>query len=181
MAALMAALQLKNVQLGPTIEIDQPGLVALIYALLILANLMTWILALLLIKPCVKLFALPRELLLTLIIPVCVIGAFAVRNNMSDVWIMLASGAVGYMLHVFRFPAAPIVLGVILAPLADENLRRALLLFDNRGMEFFATQYVGHVLVIVILAVFFEGLRRGWRARRTAPPAPSPVAAVDES
>jgi len=176
MAALMAALQLKNIQLGPTIEVDQPGLVALIYALLILANMMTWIFALLLIKPCVKLFALPRELLLTLVIPVCVIGAFAVRNNMSDVWVMLVSGVIGYMLHVFRFPAAPIVLGVILAPLADENLRRALFLFDNRGFDFFATQYVGHGLVIVILAVFFEGLRRSWRARRGAQAEASPAA-----
>src|SRR5919106_3558891 len=95
-AALMAALQLKNVLLGPTIEVDQPGLVAFIYALLIVANLMTWIAALVLIKPCVKLFMLRRELLLALIIPICVIGAFSVRNNMFDVWIMLAGGFAGY-------------------------------------------------------------------------------------
>jgi putative tricarboxylic transport membrane protein len=167
-AALLAALQLKNVVLGPTIEVDQPGLVAFIYALLIVANLMTWIAALFLIKPCVKLFTLRRELLLALIVPICVIGAFSVRNNMFDVWIMLAGGFAGYFFHVFRFPAAPVVLGVILAPLADENLRRALLLFNNNGFEFFARQYVGHVLVLGIVAVFAEGLLRGWRARARA-------------
>ena len=167
-AALMAALQLKNVLLGPTIEVDQPGLVAFIYALLIVANLMTWFAALLLIKPCVKLFMLRRELLLTLIIPICVIGAFSARNNMFDVWIMLAGGIAGYFFHVFRFPAAPVVLGVILAPLADENLRRALLLFNNNGFEFFARQYVGHVLLLAMLAVFLEGLLREWRARSRA-------------
>jgi hypothetical protein len=103
-AALLAALQLKDVILGPTIEVDQPGLVAFIYALLIIANIMTWFAALLLIKPCVKLFMLRRELLLALVIPICVIGAFSVRNNMFDVWIMLAGGFAGYFFHLFPVP-----------------------------------------------------------------------------
>jgi putative tricarboxylic transport membrane protein len=174
-AALLAALQLKNVVLGPTIEVDHPGLVAFIYALLILANMMTWVAALLLIKPCVKLFQLPHELLLALIIPICVIGAYAVRNEMSDVWMMLGAAFIGYALYVFRFPAAPVVLGVILAPLADENLRRALLLFENNGMEFFARQYMGHALVLAIAGVFLEGALRARRARRRA----AALAAVD--
>jgi putative tricarboxylic transport membrane protein len=167
-AALLAALQLKNVILGPTIEVDQPGLVAFIYALLIIANMMTWVAALALIKPCVKLFQLPHELLLALIIPICIIGAYAVRGEMSDVWMMLIAAFVGYAFHLFRFPAAPVVLGIILAPLADENLRRALLLFDNNGLPFFAQQYVGHVLVLLIVAVFIEGLLRERRARLRA-------------
>jgi putative tricarboxylic transport membrane protein len=167
-AALLAALQLKNVVVGPTIEVDQPGLMALIYALLIVANLMTWITALILIKPCVKLFQLKKELLLTLIIPICLIGAYAARSNMFDVWVTLAGGFLGYAFHLFRFPAAPVVLGVILAPLADENLRRALMLFDNNGFGFFAQQYVGHILVLTIVVVFVEGLLRERRTRRRA-------------
>ena len=167
-AALMAALQLKNVALGPTIAVDQPGLIELIYALLIVANFLMFGAALALIKPCVKLFSLPRGLLMTLIIPICIIGAFAVRTNMSDVWVMVAGGFIGYAFYMFKFPAAPVVLGVILAPLADENLRRALLLFDNNGLGFFARQYVGHVLVIVIAFVFIEGFRRGRRSRKLA-------------
>lgn len=172
-AALMAALQMKNVVLGPTIEVDQPGLVAFIYALLIVANLMTWFAALLLIKPCVKLFMLRRELLLALIIPICVIGAFSVRNNMFDVWVMLAGGFLGYAFHLFRFPAVPVVLGVILAPMADENLRRALMLFDNNGLSFFAQQYVGHALVLIMAAVFIEGSLRARRARLQAVAGPT--------
>ena len=167
-AALMAALQMKNVVLGPTVEVDQPGLIAVIYALLIIANIMTWFAALALIKPCVKLFMLPRELLLTLIIPICVIGAYAVRNEISDVWVMLGAAFIGYAFHIFRFPPAPVVLGVILAPLADENFRRALLLFDNKGFDFFAQQYVGHALVLIVFAVFIEGMLRERRTRKIA-------------
>jgi len=167
-AALMAALQLKNVQLGPTIAIDQPGLIQLIYALLIIANFLMFGAALALIKPCVKLFSLPRGLLMTLIIPICIIGAYAVRTNMFDVWVMVAGGFLGYAFYMFKFPAAPVVLGVILAPLADENLRRALLLFDNNGFGYFAKEYIGHVLVVLIALVFIEGFRRGRRNRKLA-------------
>jgi putative tricarboxylic transport membrane protein len=167
-AAMMAALQLKNVQLGPTIAIDQPGLIQLIYALLIVANCLMFGAALALIKPCVKLFSLPHSLLMTLIIPICVIGAYSVRTNMFDVWVMVAGGFLGYAFYMFKFPAAPMVLGIILAPLADENLRRALLLFDNNGFGYFAREYIGHVLVAAIAFIFFEGLRRGRRSRKLA-------------
>ena len=115
-----------------------------------------------------RLFQLPHEVLLALVVPICVIGAFAVRNEMSDVWMMLGAAFVGYAFHMFHFPAAPVVLGVILAPLADENLRRSLLLFENNGFEFFARQYVGHILLIAVVLIFFEGIRRGRRGRKVA-------------
>lgn len=164
-AALIAALQLKAVTLGPTIEIDHPGLIWFIYAALILANLMMYVAALALIKPCVKLFSLPKGLLLALIVPVCVLGAYAVRLSMFDVWTMVLAGLVGYGLVAFRFPVAPIVLGVILAPLADENLRRTLTLFERRGWDYAADQWIGHVLLAVFLALVIEGVVR---ARRNA-------------
>ncbi len=165
-AALIAALQLKNVVVGPTIDIDHPGLIYFIYAALVVANLLMYAAAIALIKPCVKLFSLPRGLLMPLIIPVCVVGAYAVRLSMFDVWVMLCGGLFGYLLVAFRFPVAPIVLGVILAPLADENLRRALLVFDRRGFEYAIEQYIGNILLVAVIAVIAEGLIRGWRQQR---------------
>jgi putative tricarboxylic transport membrane protein len=165
-AALLAALTLKNVVVGPTIEIDHPGLIYFIYTALVVANLLMYGAAIMLIKPCVKLFSLPRGLLLPLIIPICVIGAYAIRLSMFDVWVMFASGLVGYVLHAFRFPTAPIVLGVILAPLADENFRRALLLFEDRSIGYVLSQYVGTFLLLAIAFIFLEGIMRIRRERR---------------
>jgi len=113
-----------------------------------------------------KLFSLPRGLLLPLIIPICVIGAYAIRLSMFDVWVMFASGLVGYVLHAFRFPTAPIVLGVILGPLADENFRRSMYLFEDRSIGFVLSQYVGTVLLIVIGFIFIEGIVRIRRDRQ---------------
>ncbi len=165
-AALLAALTLKNVVVGPTIEIDHPGLIYFIYTALITANLLMYGAAILLIKPCVKLFSLPRGLLMPLIIPICVIGAYAIRLSMFDVWVMFASGLAGYVLHLFRFPTAPIVLGVILAPLADENLRRSLILFEDKSIGYVLSQYVGTVLLCVIGLIFIEGVLRIRRERQ---------------
>ncbi|KIT17585.1 tripartite tricarboxylate transporter permease [Jannaschia aquimarina] len=165
-AALIAALQLKAVNVGPTIEIDHPGLIWFIYAALIVANLFMFGAALALIKPCVKLFALPRGLLLSLILPVCVLGAWSVRLSLFDVWVMVAAGVAGYALVAARFPVAPVVLGVILAPLADENLRRTLMIFDRRGLDYAADQWIGHVLVLAFLLVLAESAIRVVRKRR---------------
>ena len=103
-----------------------------------------------LIGPCVKLFSLPRGILMPMILPVCVIGAYAARLSMVDVWIMLISGYFGYLLHVFKFPVAPIVLGVILAPLADENLRRALMVSQGSFMPIFQRP-VSLILFLIIV------------------------------
>lgn len=83
----------------------------------------------------------------------------------SRIWVMFAAGALGYVLRSFRFPLAPVVLGVILAPLADENLRRALFIFADKPPGFVFTQYTGDVLLVVVAAIFLEG---ALRLRRTA-------------
>ena len=164
-AALLAALTLKNVVVGPTIEIDHPGLIYFIYAALIIANFLMYLAAFALIGPCVKLFSLPRGILMPLILPVCVIGAYAVKLSMVDVWIMLIAGVVGWLFTVFRFPVAPVVLGVILAPLADENLRRSLLIFQDKDPAFVLSQWIGTILMIFVLMVLAEGLLRSARAK----------------
>lgn len=165
-AALIAALALNNVVVGPTIEVDHPGLIYFIYASLIVANLLMYVAAIALIKPCVKLFSLPRGILMPLILPICVIGAYSVRLSMFDVWVMFLSGLIGLGLRHFRFPIAPIVLGVILAPIVDENLRRAFLVFEGHSFGFVVSQWVGSVLLIGLIAIFVEGILRLVRGSR---------------
>ncbi len=162
-AAILAALELKNVVVGPTIDVENPGLIQFIYIGLIIANFLMYGMAIALIKPCVKLFSLPKTLLMPLIIPICVIGAYAVNLNFFDVWVMLAAGLIGYIMHRFGFPLAPLVLAVILGPLADENLRRALLLFEDQTIWFVLTDRpLGTVLLGIVLYTFYDGLfRRG--------------------
>lgn len=165
-AALLAALTLKNVSVGPTIEIDHPGLIYFIYGALFIANVMMYLAAFALIGPCVKLFSLPRGILMPLIIPVCVIGAYSVKLSIFDVWIMFGAGLAGWLFALFKFPVAPVVLGVILAPLADENLRRSLFVFEDKTWGFIASQWIGTLLMLFVLLVVVEGILRAMRADR---------------
>ena len=159
-AAILAALELKNVVVGPTIQTENPGLIFFIYIGLIIANFLMYGMAIVLIKPCVKLFSLPQTLILPMIIPVCVIGAFAVRLSYFDVYLMLSSGIGGYILYRFGFPVAPMVLAVLLGPLADENLRRALLILEDKEWWAVFTSPVGDILLVVVLYTFYDGIFR---------------------
>ncbi|MGI9258376.1 MAG: tripartite tricarboxylate transporter permease, partial [Gammaproteobacteria bacterium] len=162
-AAVLAALELKNVVVGPLIQTENPGLIFYIYIGLVVANFFMYGMAIALLKPCVKLFSLPKTLLMPLILPICVLGAFAVNLNYFDVYVMLISGLVGYVLHLLGFPLAPIVLAVILGPLADENLRRALLVFEDVGVwNVLWERKLGTVLLVVVLYTFYDGIfKRG--------------------
>ncbi len=168
-AAVLAALELKNVVVGPLIQTENPGLIFYIYIGLIVANFFMYGMAIALIKPCVKLFSLPKTLLMPLILPICVLGAFAVNLNYFDVYVMLISGLVGYILHLLGFPLAPIVLAVILGPLADENLRRALLVFEDVGvLTILWERKLGTVLLLVVLYTFYDGIFKRGKSRATS-------------
>ena len=114
-------------------------------------------------KPCVKLFSLPRTVLMPLIIPLGVIGAFAVHLSHFDVYIMFIAGFVGYILHRYGFPLAPMVLAIILGPLADENLRRAIKVFEDKSLWFIITDHpIGSALLLIVIYTFYDGIfRRG--------------------
>ena len=165
-AAVLAALELKNVVVGPLIQTQNPGLIFYIYIALIVANFFMYGMAIALIRPCVKLFSLPKAVLMPLILPICVLGAFAVNLNYFDVYVMLISGLAGYILHRLGFPLAPVVLAVILGPLADENLRRALLVFEDVGiLTVLWERKLGTVLLLVVLYTFYDGIFKRGKSR----------------
>ncbi len=166
-AAILAALEVKNIVVGPTIQTENPGIIYFIYGTLIIANFFMYGMAIALVKPCVKLFSLPRTLLMPLIIPLCVIAAFAVGLDHFHVYLAFIASIVGYVLHRFGFPLAPLVLALILGPLADENLRRSLRLFANQFetrtlMTIASEHWIGIVLVLVVVYTFYDGIfKRG--------------------
>ena len=88
-------------------------------------------------------------------------GSFAVSLSYFDVYLMLISGITGYILHRFGFPLAPMVLAVILGPLADENLRRALMVFeDQTWWTVIIDRPIGTVLIIIVIYTFYDGIFR---------------------
>ena len=169
-AAILAALEMKNVVVGPTIQTENPGLIYFIYIGLIIANFLMYGMAIALVKPCVKLFSLPRTLLMPLIIPLCIVAAFAVGLDDFHVYLAFVAGIIGYVLHRFGFPLAPMVLALILGPLADENFRRSLRIFVSKfetkdWTSVVAEHWIGVILIVVVVYTFYDGIfKRGKEA-----------------
>ena len=106
----------------------------------------------------VRLLAIPYRLLFPAIITFCGIGMYTVNNNPTDVYLMVGFGILGYLFLKFRCEPAPLLIGFILGPLLEENLRRALLISRGDPSVFFTRPIslafligaVGFLLVIAI-------------------------------
>ena len=135
-AVLIAALLVHGVPPGPTLVNDHPevfwGFVASMYV----GNLMLLLLNLPLVGLFVYLLRIPYAYLYPLIIMFCVIGVYEVAHSIVDVWIMLIMGVVGYALKKFGFDPAPLVLGLVIAPIFEMSLRQSLIMSDGKWFIF---------------------------------------------
>ncbi len=155
-AVLLAALFVHGVRPGPLIMDTNPGFVYEVVAMVLLASLAILVFGLLLTKPLLKVLEVPRNRLMPIIFVLCVVGAFAVNSRVFDIWVMLGFGVLGFVLRELRFPMAPLILGVVLGPILDENLRRGLVLADG-GVGPFFSRPICMALWIVILITFLLG------------------------
>ena len=164
-AMYLGALNLHNVVVGPMIDFSHPGLVHFHYAALLVGSIMTYVVALLIAKPTIKLLATPRQILMPLLIPLCVIGAYASEVTMFGVHVMIVFGIVGYVLNLIGVPPGPMCMGIILGPLADTSFRRAMAIFEGEPPWVILTRPVGVVLLLVVLWIAYDGLFRSLRGR----------------
>src|SRR5699024_6068947 len=132
---------------GPTLFTERPDLVVSISGIMIVATLLALALSLVRMKGVVKLLDLPRPYLWSGILVFCVIGTYATSNSVSSVIQMLVFGVIGLGLKRLEIPAGPIVLGLILGPLAEENLARTLQILPTQ--PFFSV--VSPISIVLIL------------------------------
>lgn len=130
-AVLLAALFIHGIRPGPLIMIESPAFVFEVTAMVFMATVAMLVFGLLLTKPLLTVLRIPPTRLMPIIMVLCTVGSFAIASRMFDVWVMLAFGIIGFVLRRFGFPLAPLILGVVLGPILDSNLRRGLLLSDG--------------------------------------------------
>jgi TctA family transporter len=152
MALMVGALIIHDIQPGPEIMTKTPHLFWGLVASMWIGNLMLVILNLPLIGLWVKLLSVPYRLLYPLILLCCAIGAYSTNNNMFDVWVAIVFGFLGYIFLKLDCEPAPLLLGYILGPLLEENLRRALVL--SRGdYTVFATRPMSAIMLVMALGL----------------------------
>jgi putative tricarboxylic transport membrane protein len=161
-AVLLAALFLWGVRPGPTLLIDRPGFVAFTIVLFWGAALLTRALAVPLTGPVIRLLSAPRELVLPAAAALGVLGAWASGFTKLDIVAAFVFGVVGYIMRVRGFPVPPMVLGILIGPVLEASLRRAILTHFTAPLEIL-TRPVGLVLLAFLLFVLISGLRFRYR------------------
>jgi TctA family transporter len=137
MALMVGAMTIHNIQPGPQVMTSNPSLFWGLIASMWIGNLMLVILNLPLIGIWVQLLKVPYRFLYPAILVFCCIGVYSINNNTFDVIMTAAFGVLGYVFFKLRCEPAPLILGFILGPMMEENLRRAMLLSRGDPTVFF--------------------------------------------
>ncbi len=148
-AMLLGALMLHGIQPGPMLAIDHPTFIIEIAAILLLASFAMWIIGIMLAKQVVNLLRIPTSVLMPIIAVLCVIGSYSLSMRIFNLFLMVIIGVIVFILNEMGYPIAPLIIGVILGPMADQNLRRALMVSEGSFLPVF-TRPVALLLFLVI-------------------------------
>jgi putative tricarboxylic transport membrane protein len=153
MALMVGAMTIKGIQPGPQVMTSNPELFWGLIASMWVGNLMLIILNLPLIGIWIKLLTVPYKLLYPAILSFCCIGLYSLNNNNFDVYMAVLFGALGYVFYKLHCEPAPLLLGFILGPMMEENLRRALLLSRGDWSAFITRPLSAGLLFAALLMV----------------------------
>ena len=163
MALMVGAMTIHNIQPGPQVMTSNPELFWGLVASMWIGNAMLLVLNLPLIGLWVKLLKVPYRLLFPAIVLFCAVGVYSTNNNSFDIWMVAAFGFIGYLFIKLGCEPAPLLLGLILGPLMEENLRRALLIARGDWSVFVTRPMSAALLVIaalMLMAVLLPSIKR---------------------
>jgi len=167
-ALIGGALALHGVIAGPRVFDIYPSVIYALFLILIVGNVLNLVLGRGLAGVYARLGRLPGSVIVPSVMVMALVGTYAARGNVFDVVVMLVFGLVGFLMRLFKVPEAPLVIAFLLAPIAEESLRRALLI--NRGD--WGAALFGSTLAISLAAVTlgFTVLLVALRSIRRSPP-----------
>ena len=169
-AIMLASLTVHGIQPGPALFLSSTELVYTIFAGYLVANVLMIFAGLIVARGFATLMQMPEPVLFGFISVLCLVGAFGVRNNVSDVFICLGFGMLGYAFRRMDIPVAPLILGVILGPLAERYFLTSMMSHGNQ-LSVFLTRPLSASILALAAAFLLWSLwpeLRGWLAQRTA-------------
>src|SRR5699024_5669049 len=126
-AIILGGFLIHGIQPGPQLFEQQGDLVYGLFGMLILANIFMLFIGWFGIKLFGRIIDIPKSILLPIILALSFFGSYALSNNVFDVWIALVFGVIGYLLERYNYPLPPFILGIVLGPIIESNLRRTII------------------------------------------------------
>ncbi|PLK50345.1 tripartite tricarboxylate transporter permease [Uliginosibacterium sp. TH139] len=152
-AMLLGGFMIHGIQPGPLLFMSQGPLVYSIFIAMIVSAVFMLICELYGVRIFVKMLAIPKHILLPIILVLCVVGAFGLGNRIFDVGTIVFFGLVGYAFVKCKIPQTPFIIGLILGPMAETNLRRGLMLSDGNFMGFLTEPISAGFLAVAVASV----------------------------
>ena len=160
-AVILVAFQTYNIQTGPLLFQTNPDVVWTLIAALFVGNTLLLILNLPFVKIWIKLLKIPKPYLFAGITTFALMGAYVANNAVFDLWIALGIAVVGYFFRRFGVPITPLIIGLILGPMAELQMRRALQISGGDPAALFATPLSKVLYTVLALVIFVPFI---WRA-----------------
>jgi putative tricarboxylic transport membrane protein len=164
-AILLSALILHNIQPGPLLFITNGDFVWALIAAYLVANLLMFVIMTVSVRGLARMIAIDRAILLPIIFVFCVLGAYALSNRIYDVWVVVLFGLIGFGLERTRVPLGPFVIGFVLEPLFESELRAALQISDTGFLGIFERPIATGFLLVACAMLLWPFLQ----ARRSQP------------
>jgi putative tricarboxylic transport membrane protein len=176
-AVILAAFLLQGVQPGPFLFQSEATtlVVYTIFASMFASVIGMCLLGFLWIPLVVRALLIPTGILAAIIVMLTLVGAFADRNSISDVWIVVVFGVIAWLLERFKIPIAPMVLGAVLGPMAEDSYTRSMITFHDDWTVFFTQPLSGTLMGLALVSLAFP-IIRDMIIRGKSPRPPSPRA-----
>ncbi|MAB07216.1 MAG: C4-dicarboxylate ABC transporter permease [Rhodobacteraceae bacterium] len=165
-AVIIGVLYMQGLTPGPQVFLMQPELITSVFLAFLLANVMIVPFGFLAIRIFRYVLAVPRSILMPMVVAACIAGAFAVENTTFAVVVMLGAGLVGFWMEENDIPLAPAILGVVLAPVLEANFLNTLIKSQGDMTAFVNRPLAAVLATVTILIWLFPLLRRVLRLRR---------------
>jgi putative tricarboxylic transport membrane protein len=154
-AVLLGGLLIWGLQPGPLLFVEQKDFVWGLIASMYLGNIAGLIVVLTAVPLFAAILRVPFPIIAPIIVVICAIGAYTVKNNMLDVWMMIVFGVIGYVFKKLDYPLAPLVLALVLGDAAESAFRQSMLISQGDLTIFFSNWLVGGLTGLALFALFW--------------------------
>ena len=172
-AIVIGVLYMKNMNPGPSLFTNNPQNIYAVFLIFIIANIIMIPLGILCIKAARRILKVPRNILMPVILMFCVVGTFAINNDLFSIGVMLVAGLIAYVFEDNDFPIAPAILGVVLGSMLEENFITSMIKSDGNLGAFFSrpiAAMLAGLTILIWLTPPLLALLRKIRASATATP-----------
>ncbi len=152
---LLGGIMIHGIVPGPRLIVDHPHLFWGLIASMYIGNVMLLILNLPMVGLFAKLSLLTPRLLTPLVLLFCIVGAFSINNSLMDVWVLILSGCVGYLLQKAGYEPAPLVLGMIVGPMLEASLTQTGLIIEGNWLQLFSRPLTAIMLALMIAVLLW--------------------------